>query len=376
MDLHRRLLYGSHRPRQIVGRITPIGPNFYDAAGTLVVRKSITAFCLPKRKMEGRGDEALRFLDFAAREGFNEVRFFASVDWTGPPGPGVESGWSYDEDACAWVLDQAKARGLRCEVTALTYDGGLESALDRLRRADELCLAHENALLGIFNEPQQNASGGNVRLEEILARYEPRCPSWTTGVYTPTPDTSIVQVGVDDKGRPIYAATATSRRAKSMNYHSPRKDEWSRCTKDAYEYETGSGPENQFSPRYEGAVYMGEPPQVEQTIRDAGTGAYWPDPADDWAAYGAGCAFWGCGGLIHSNPTFQQCTVPTDTQILACVRGFIRGINTVPPQRYSGYSGSLSPTPSDNPGSRRYRRWDNSGAAWEIRVRPFGFGRV
>lgn len=37
---------------------------------------------------------------------------------------------------------------------------------------------------------------------------------------------------------------------------------------------------------------------------------------------------------------------------------------------------TLSPTPSDNPGSRRYRRTGADGATYEIRVRPFGFGKV
>ena len=97
---------------------------------------------------------------------------------------------------------------------------------------------------------------------------------------------------------------------------------------------------------------------------------------DDWAAYGAGCAFFACGGTMHGNPDFQQCVIPTDATVLACVEAFIAGFAAVPVQRYSGYSGALQPTPSTNPGSRRYQRTGEDGRVYEATVRPSGFGVV
>jgi hypothetical protein len=80
---------------------------------------------------------------------------------------------------------------------------------------------------------------------------------------------------------------------------------------------------------------LDEPPQVEQTIRDAGRVGW--DAIDDWEAYGAGSAFFGCGGTMHGNPQFQRCEVPTDPAIVACVEAFVRGFSRVPVQRYHGY---------------------------------------
>lgn len=350
MDLHRRLLTAAAQAAA-PQRITPSGPYFIDPKGQIVVRKGITAFTAPKRFATGRGDEARRFFDWAASEGFNEVRCFSRVDWTGPPGSGVESGWQYDESACKQTLIEAAARGLRVFLTANTgpFGNGAADMATHLRRVDMLCQRHDNAILDGYNEPQRN--GGNDLVDKVLSLYTPSTPGWSSGVYDQTPYTPAGRVG------------------PSMGYHSPRKDEWSRCFKDVWEYHTGDGPNVRFTPGYPGPVYLDEPPQVEQTIRDQARAGW--SAVDDWEAYAAGSAFFGCGATLHGNPTFQRCEIPTDPAVLDCVRAFIRGFTHVPVQAYRSYWRGDPPSPT--PGSRRYVRWGEDGRQWEITVRPFGF---
>lgn len=353
-------------------RLSVRGFDFIRPDGAIHRRKGITAFTLPKRVATGRKDDALRFMDWAVNIGLNEFRVFARVDWTGPPGSGVESGWEYDEDACAWVLTEASSRGCYVQVTNIGPFNSVEACATQLQRVDDLCLAHDNAILECCNEPDQN--GGHEFLHKVLERYTPSTPGWSAGAYNPTPYTRVVQTGTTPEGRPIYAATGDARVGLSMDYHSPRKDEWSRCFKDAYEFGTGQGPNDQFSPGYAAACMLSEPPQVEQIIRDAGRGSYWPDPAEDWRAYGAGAAFFACGATIHSNPTFQKCEVPTDPTIIACVAAFVAGFGDVPTQRYHGYN--RGDPPSSNLGSRRYNRWGDDNRKYEICVRPYSFKAV
>jgi hypothetical protein len=331
-------------------RLSALGPYFVDAQGAIVTRRSITGFAAPKRFATGEGDKALRYLDWAMARRLNEVRAFTRVDWTGPPGPGVEPGWGYDEAACVRTLAEAGARGLGVELVAHTGRyGTVQEMAAHLQRVDELCLAHDNARLEVYNEPQQN--GGHDLVDAILDIYVPRTPGWSSGVYDPTPYTPKGRAGA------------------SMSYHSPRKAEWSRCTKDAIEYGSGQGPNVAFAPGYPGAVMLDEPPQVEQTLRDA----VW-DGADDWRAYGAGCRLFGCGGTVHGNPAFQRCEVPEDARVTACVDAFVVGIDDVPVQRYHGYF--RGDPPGTDPGSRRYNRWGDDGVKYELCVRPYSFRAV
>lgn len=344
MRTHRKLSGGGG-----TGRISPLGYNFVDLNGRIVIRKSITGFCAPKRFAEGRGHEARNFFDWAASRGFNEVRVFSRVDWSGPPNGGVESGWQFSEPDLRACIVEAKAAGLRVEVVVHTGKfGTFDDMVNHLRRADEICLEYENTLLEIYNEPQQN--GGNDLVGNLINRYKPRTPGWMSGVYDQTP----------------YPA------GPAMTYHSPRKDEWSRCFKDAYEYSTGQGPNTVFAPGYPGPVMQDEPPQVEQTVRDAGHAGW--DPVDDWKAYGCGSALFACGATMHSNPGLQQCTIPTDPTVLRCIDAFIEGLNTPPVQRYHGYN--RTDPPSSNPGSRSYHRWGDDNKQYKITVRPFSFGVV
>lgn len=367
-------MYRQHRPWTGPGdqpvRIVPSGPYFVDAALQIVVRKAITAFTLPKRFATGRADDALRYLDWAASRGANEARAFARVDWTGPPGSGVESGWEYNEAACYQTLFQAAQRNMRVQLVAHTGPhGSVAEMAEHLRRVDELCLSMENALLEVWNEPQQN--GGHDLVQQVLDLYQPRTPGWSLGAYDPTPYLKIVQTGTTPEGRPIYARSGGAS-GQSMDYHSPRKHEWSRCTKDAYEFGTGQGPNDQFSPGYVGPVMLSEPPQVEQTCRDApATGE--PAPRD-WRAYGAGAKFFACGATIHGNPSFQRCEIPTDLTVLACVDEFFAGFDDVPTQRYHGYF--RGDPPGTDPGSRRYNRWGDDGRKYELCVRPYSFNVV
>jgi hypothetical protein len=338
----------THRPvghAPASGRLTVSGPYFVDATGAVVIRRSVTAFTLPKRFAEGRIDEARAFMAWAARTGFDELRVFTRVDWTGPPHSGVETGWHYDQGACEAMLEEAAALGLRVEPVALTYDSDVAEMADHLRRVDEFCLRHENAILEVANEPAVNS----IDVPAVVSRYWPRSPGWSTGQYDPLPAPG----------------------GESLTYHSPRKDAWARCFKDAWEIHEGAGPAYPFSPPFRGPVMLDEPPQVEQTIRDQG---HWPAD-DDWRAYGAGCAFFAAGGTMHGHPTMQRCEVPTDPAVLACCDAFIAGFADVPVQRYQRYDRGAPPTPSDE-GSRRYWRWNEAGKKYEICVRPYSFREV
>jgi hypothetical protein len=330
------------------GRLRPAGTVFVDEAGEPVARISATAFTLPKRIATGREAEAGAYLDFLAARGFNEGRVFTRVDWTGPPGPGVEGGWEYDEAACARALEMAAARGMRLELVAHTgVHGDVRAMADHLRRVDELCLANPNALLEVYNEPWQN--GGYELLDAILATYLPMTPGWASGANPPP---------------------TSPHQGEAITYHSPRKAEWSRCFKDAWEFHEGSGPNAPFSPPFRGPVMLDEPPQVEQTIRDQGGN---PAP-DDWRAYGAGARLFAAGATMHSNPGLQRCEVPSDPATLECIDAFVAGFADPPAQRYSGYN-RLDP-PGRDPGSRRYTRVGADGATYEICVRPYSLRRL
>jgi hypothetical protein len=144
-----------------------------------------------------------------------------------------------------------------------------------------------------------------------------------------------------------------------LTHHSPRDNEWPRKFKDAYEFSTGAGPEQPFSPSFPGPVMLDEPPRVEETAAP-----------DDWKSYGAGCAFMAAGGTLHGLG-LQKCEIPTNPQVLACVDAFIAGFAAVPLQRYHGYS-----HPDDQGSLRRYRRQGDDGKTYEISVRPYGFTAV
>jgi len=297
------------------------------------VRKSITAFTLSKRAAEGKKDEAIKFMDWAVGEGFNEFRVFTQTAWTGPPDSGVETGWGYDAEACLWVAERARERGAYVEFVAHTFPYEVGEMVDHLRRVDQLCAETDNAFLEVANEPGRN----NIPLQEILDLYRPRA-LWSSGQYNPIP----------------YPAGLW------VNHHSGRDSEWPRKFKDAYEFHTGAGPTQVFTPTFSGPVMLDEPPQVEAT----------PSP-DDWQSYGAGCKFFGCGGTMHSNPSLQKCEIPSNGTVLACIRAFIEGFVAVPTQRYSGYE-RMDPQGS----LRRYRRNGDNGKRYEISVRPFEFKEV
>lgn len=329
--------YQRLKPYHISGgasRLTVSDHYFVTADDALHRRKSITAFAAPKRFAQGRGDDVRRFMDWAVGLGANEFRVFSRVDWVGPPGAGVETGWEYDEAACHEVLIEAARRGCYVEVVAHTGPFNLDAMVRHLQAVDELCLGHENALLEVTNEPQVNS----IPIEALLARYAPRTPGWASGRYDQTP----------------WPA------GQSVTTHTDRKDEWPRCFKDAFEFDTGQGPYVGFVPGFHGPIMLDEPPQVERTA-----------VADDWKAYGAGAALFACGATMHSNPSLQRCEVPTDANVVACIRAFYEGLDLVPLQRYHGYE-----HPDDRGSLRRYRRFGEDGRTYEISVRPFEFKQV
>lgn len=319
-------------PPSELGPLRIEGPYFFTSDNRLWRRKSITAFTLSKRAATGRKADALTFMDWAVGEGLNEFRVFTQTAWTGN-GNGVEEGWSYDQSACLWVADEAAKRGARVEFVAHTFPYEINAMVEHLKDVDALCAATEN-FLEVANEPPRNG----IPLSDLLNRYKPRS-LWASGKYDPTPYPNGLWI----------------------NDHSPRDGEWPRKFKGMIEFSDGSGPYVPFTPPFSGPVMEDEPPQVEQTLSP-----------DDWEAYGAGSALFGVGATMHSNPTLQQCEIPTDGTVLACVRAFVRGLSVVPLQRYQpGYQ-----HPDDQGSLRRYRRQGENGKWYEISVRPYEFKEV
>lgn len=306
------------------------------ASGTLVRWVGLTAFTLLKRLLTGREAEAIPFMDWAASLGVNVLRVFSQVDWTGPPGKGVEPGFLPEafpayNDAAHRLFDLAADRGLRIEFVAHTFRYDTSQMAAHLFRCDYLVQAHPNALLEIANEPMVN----DIDVPAILAGYTPT-GLYATGLY----------------GEVVYP------QGSWLNDHPPRDDEFARKFKGAIEYWDGSGPEQPFSPPWRGPVVFDEPKRFED-----------PATVDDWTAFGAGCALFAAGVTGHSL-ALQRCEVLTGDP-LARLQALLDGIRAVPLQRYAGYQ-----HPDDAGSLRRYRRQGADGRTYEISVRPFAFGAV
>lgn len=88
------------------------------------------------------------FLDWLVATGFNGCRVFAgALGWAGQSAADAV-------DALPRFLEACAARGLYCEVTALTdTKDGAYNPRGHVRAIGEICGAHENALVELANEP-------------------------------------------------------------------------------------------------------------------------------------------------------------------------------------------------------------------------------
>lgn len=331
------------------GRLRCDGPYFVTDAG-LVYPLGLTGFLLRKRFLTGREAEALAWLDLSAALAQQAgdgvvplVREFSEVDWTGPPGKGVEPGFfardfaNYD-DISHRMYDAAQARGVYIQTVGLTYKLSVDQSLAHLERVDRIAAQHANAILQLANEPSVNS----IPIDEIVPRFTPTCRPADTGRLDPSPHPGYDYVGE----------------------HTPRDNESCRKFKAGIEVQDGSGPNQPFQPPWKGPLCQDEPGRIEDA-------SCWPTP-DDLSSFYAGNRMFCASGFIHGGQWAQGCHVEMITpDIRTRLDAICAGVRAVVPQRYYDYQ-----HPPDKGSLRRYRRRGADGAWYEISVRPFGFWKV
>jgi len=343
---------GTATPAQPIGLITvdPSSP-YLLRDGALWFYRGLTGFLLPKLVLQGNLTQARAYLAFAVESECNVVREFSQVDWTGPPGKGVEPGflsWDYPrqdyDDALHESLRLAAEYGLHVEMVAHTFNyseeqGGLGEMIAHSQRVDGIVSQHANGFFSDANEPPVN----RIPIDAICAAFTPKTRIATSGQYFETPY----------PGRNGYA-----------DDHPPRNDQSCRTFKGAWEAFEGDGPYVKFQPAWKKPWVFGEPGRIEDL-------SCWPS-LDDLESWGAGEKFFGAGATIHGGQWAQGCHVEMVTSdIRARIAAANRGWSAVPTQRYFDYQ-----HPDDQGSLRRYRRRGEDGRWYEISVRPFGFSVV
>jgi hypothetical protein len=132
------------------GRIRAEGRTLVCADGTLFRWRGVTAFRLADLVADGREAEAVRYLDWAHRMGFNAVRVLATLCcWFDLP---PEAG----QKALPKLLALAKDRGIHIQIVALAGTAPHERPIDleaQVRAIGAIAAAHDNAVVEIANEP-------------------------------------------------------------------------------------------------------------------------------------------------------------------------------------------------------------------------------
>jgi hypothetical protein len=132
------------------GRIRAEGRTLVCADGSLFRWRGVTAFRLADLIADGREAEAVRYLDWAQRNGFNVVRVLATLCcWFDLP---PEAG----QKALPKLLALAKARGSYVQIVALAGTAPHERSIDieaQVRAVGAIAAAHDNAIVEIANEP-------------------------------------------------------------------------------------------------------------------------------------------------------------------------------------------------------------------------------
>ena len=139
------------RPAAECGRLRAQERTLVCADGTLFRWRGVTAFRLADLIADGRDAEAVRYLDWAHRTGFNVVRVLATLCcWFDlPPGAG--------QKALPKLLALAKERGMSVQIVALAGTAPHERSIDleaQVRAIGAIAAAHDNAIVEIANEPE------------------------------------------------------------------------------------------------------------------------------------------------------------------------------------------------------------------------------
>ena len=120
---------------------------------TLFRWRGVTAFRLADLIADGRDAEAVRYLDWAHRTGFNVVRVLATLCcWFDLP---PEAG----QRALPKLLALAKERGMYVQIVALAGTAPHERSIDleaQVRAIGAIAGAHDNAIVEIANEPEHS----------------------------------------------------------------------------------------------------------------------------------------------------------------------------------------------------------------------------
>jgi hypothetical protein len=139
------------RPTAECGRVRAHERTLVCADGTLFRWRGVTAFRLADLIADGREAEAVRYLDWAQRTGFNVVRVLATLCcWFDLP---PEAG----QKALPKLLALAKERGMHVQIVALAGTAPHERPIDleaQVRAIGAIAAAHDNAIVEIANEPE------------------------------------------------------------------------------------------------------------------------------------------------------------------------------------------------------------------------------
>jgi hypothetical protein len=115
-------------------------------------------------------EEMTRFLDWAARTGFNGIRVFAgALKWASQTASGARQ-------RLPFLLAEAAARGLYVEVTAIT--DSLEGAYDldeHIRGIARACSVVDNVIVEVANEPYHSTQAGKVHDAATLLALGRHC---------------------------------------------------------------------------------------------------------------------------------------------------------------------------------------------------------
>lgn len=135
------------------GRVRAEGRSLVCADGRVFRWRGVTAFRLADLVADGREAEAVTYLDWADRSGFNVVRVLATLCcWFDLP---PEAG----RRALPRVLELAAARGMHVQIVALAGTAPHERPIDleaQVRAIGAIAAAHENAIVEIANEPEHS----------------------------------------------------------------------------------------------------------------------------------------------------------------------------------------------------------------------------
>jgi hypothetical protein len=160
---HSQQKAGTTRPdasgQPACGRLRANSRSIVCANGTIFRWRGVTAFRLVDLVADGREQDAVRYLDWAKRTGFNVVRVLSTLCcWFDLP---PEAG----RRALPTVLQLAAARGMYVQIVALAGTAPHERPIDleaQVRAVGDIAAAHDNAIVEIANEPEHSTQDNRL----------------------------------------------------------------------------------------------------------------------------------------------------------------------------------------------------------------------